>query len=92
MIKQGVGPFPHAHEEYDPVWARELVDRLDLLQSALIEVIQTGYTTSNGTVNRTLDANGSTVGWGGSGGGIDDLSDILATLIDDFAARGVLSD
>ena len=74
-------PLPLAPAEYNQAWANELVDRLDLTISALARVIQTGYTTSNVTDTRTLDADATTLA---------EVADVLCTLIEDMKSRGVL--
>lgn len=81
MTLQSRGPLPQAPVEYNQAWASELVDRLDLTIALLARVIQTGYTTSNVTTTRTLDADTATTA---------EVADVLATLIEDMRARGMI--
>ena len=75
------GPLPQAPQEYNPIFAAEVIDRLDMTIAALARVIQTGYTTANVTKTRALDANSTSTA---------EIADVLCTLIEDMKARGML--
>lgn len=68
----------------DPVATRELwvSDKFSFMPGVTPTAPQTGWSTSNSMVDRTLDAN------------VNDTlitSDVLCTLIDDLIAKGIIS-
>lgn len=73
--------FPQAPAEYDPRWAAQLVAELEAFQAQQNKPTQQGYTTSNVTTTRTIDADTATTA---------EIADVLCTLIEDLKAVGRL--
>lgn len=82
MATGSVGPLGTVPETYDPVWFQQLLFRLEEIHILLSQPAQTGYSMSNVTVTRTLDADATTLA---------EVADVLGTLIDDMKAVGRLS-
>ncbi len=74
-------PLGQAPAEYDQQWMNSILDRLDLSFELLARIIQSGYTTSNVTTTRTIDADATSTA---------EIADVLCTLIEDMKSRGVL--
>lgn len=74
--------FPRPRDEYDYRWAADLVRALEDLQAQTTKPAQVGYSTSNVTATRTIDADTITLA---------ELADVVGTLIDDLKAAGRLA-
>jgi len=70
--------LPQPPQEYDPRWATEIVNALELILTQITQPAQTGWTTNNVTTTRTFDANSTTTA---------EVADVLGTLIEDMKAR-----
>ena len=77
------GRLPSAPVEYNQQWANQLVDQLERIHRLLNRAISTGWTLTNVTATRTLDADSTTLA---------EVADVLGTLIDDMKERGMTSD
>lgn len=82
-MTQPIGPLPMAPAEYDQRWANALIDRLDQILLSLSRPAEYGYTTSNVTTDRVIDADSTTLA---------EVADVLCTLINDMKAVGRLGD
>lgn len=81
-ISSPIGPLGQAPQEYSKAWADGILDRLDRIHLTLSRAINTGWTTSNVTATRALDANSTSTA---------EIADVLCTLIEDMKSRGILS-
>ncbi len=70
--------LPQPPQEYDPRWATELVNALELILTQMTQPAQTGWSTSNVTTTRSLDADSTTTA---------QVADVLCTLIEDLKSR-----
>jgi len=82
MTAPVIGPLGQPPVEYDQVFMRRLIDRLDQIHLLLAQPAQTGYAMSNVTITRVLDADSTSTA---------ELADVIGTLIDDLKAVGRLS-
>jgi len=73
--------LPAAPFEWSQGWGRQLVDDLEVELIDLSQPIQIGYTTTNVTTVRALDADATTLA---------EVADVLCTLIEDLKAKGRL--
>ena len=73
--------FPQAPDVYNGPWARAFIDQLERELRRMDRVAQVGYQMSNVTATRVLDADSTS---------LDEVADVLGTLIDDLKARGML--
>ena len=73
--------LPQPPNEWDNKWASRTIDDIEKILDSIERPINSGYQMSNVTVTRTLNANSTTTA---------ELADVLATLIDDLKARGML--
>ena len=75
--------YPSARPQWDPTTFNALVAALRRRDQASPQFpASEGWTTSNVTTDRTLNANSTT---------LDEVADVLCTLIEDLKAIGVLS-
>jgi hypothetical protein len=81
-IGNPIGPLGQSPQEYSKAWADGILDRLDRIHIILARAINTGWTTSNVTTTRALNANSTTLA---------EVADVLCTLIEDMKSRGTLS-
>jgi hypothetical protein len=74
--------LPQAPQQYDPQWANQLILQLEQVIELLSQPANTGWTTTNITATRALDANHTT-------GAVDGeaVTNVLCTLIEDMKAR-----
>jgi len=77
-----LGPLGRPPKEYDQQFMIGILDRLEQIHILLAQPAQTGYSMSNVTVTRVLDADSTSTA---------EVADVLGTLIDDLKAAGKLS-
>ena len=73
--------FPDPQETYDTRWASDLTRSLRDFQDSITSPVESGYTLTNVTTDRTLDANSTTLA---------EVADVLGTLIQDLINAGHL--
>jgi len=75
--------LPMPPPQWDENWARRLISTLELQIKYLESTASPDvYTVSNLTLDRTYDANSTT---------LDEVADVLGTLITDLKNKGVIS-
>ena len=75
--------LPMPPPQWDENWARRLISTLELQIKYLDSTASPDvYTVSNLTLDRTYDANSTT---------LDEVADVLGTLITDLKNKGVIS-
>lgn len=76
------GRLPSPPTAYNSQWANQLVNQLELnLSNTNLAASSDNYTTTNVTVDRTLDADSTTLA---------EVADVLGTLITDLKDRGII--
>tara|TARA_R110000823_G_scaffold1920_1_gene7761 strand:+ start:100 stop:357 length:258 start_codon:yes stop_codon:yes gene_type:complete len=84
-MSKNIGPLGTAPDQYDPAFFNAVLDQIERIHQTLAQPAETGYSMTNVTVTRTLDANSS-----GSVDG-ESVTAVLGTLIDDMKAVGMVS-
>jgi hypothetical protein len=76
------GRLPSAPVDYNVRWGNTLINQLELnLSSTNLAASVDNYNVSNVTLDRTMDADSTTLA---------ELADVLGTLITDLKNRGVI--
>ena len=76
------GRLPSAPAEYNVRWGNTLINQLELnLSNTNLAASSDNYNVSNVTLDRTMDADSTTLA---------EVADVLGTLITDLKNRGVI--
>lgn len=78
---RNIAQLPKPGRVYNQGDMIRLVNTIEQLLIRIDQIIQEGYSTSNVTTTRSFDANATT---------LDEVADVLGTLIEDMKARGRL--
>tara|TARA_R110000787_G_scaffold97563_1_gene201198 strand:- start:468 stop:725 length:258 start_codon:yes stop_codon:yes gene_type:complete len=84
-MSKNIGPLGTAPDQYDPAFFNSVLDQIERIHQTLAQPAETGYSVTNLTVTRVLDANSSVSVDGES------VTAVLGTLIDDMKAVGMVS-